>query len=106
MTTSAAGKGDDYRPVNGTSFRNNYENIRKECGCEFGTKCGCEKVKIAFASDIPTCECCGDSWCPTHEMHYADCDCVGPGNAEELGYTLKEIDGQLYGFKGSSRASS
>ena len=107
MTPSAAGKGDDYRPVNGTEFRKNYSNIRKECGCEFGTKCGCEKVKIVFAGDLDLCECCEEElYCPIHEMHYADCDCVGPSNAEELGYTLKEIDGVLYGFKGASEASA
>lgn len=80
MTTpSSAGKGDDYRPVNGDSFRKNYANIRKDCGCEFGTRCECERVEIAFAADLPICECCEDSWCPTHAMHYVDCDCVGPG---------------------------
>jgi hypothetical protein len=94
-----AGKGDKPRPYSATTYGRNFGDIRKECGCPFGVKCCCEKVKIVFARDLPICECCEDSWCSTHNMHYADCPCIGPGNAEEGGYILKELDGQLYGFR-------
>lgn len=95
-----AGKGDKPRPYSPAKFGGNFDAIRKECGCRLGAKCGCEKVKIVFAHELPVCECCEEElWCPIHEMHYADCECVGPMNAEEEGYTLKEIDGILYGFK-------
>jgi hypothetical protein len=32
-------------------------------------------------------------------MHYADCACVGPHNADELGYDVVEEDGKLVGVK-------
>lgn len=54
-------------------------------------------VPIVMASDLPECECCEEPWCPTHDQHYADCECVGPDNAEEQGLELREIDGKLYG---------
>ena len=93
-------KGDHPRPYKPAKFNANFEEIKKPCGCAFGTKCDCERVKIVFAGDLELCEDCQEElWCPIHEMHYADCDCVGPSNAEELGYTLKEIDGVLYGFR-------
>lgn len=53
-------------------------------------------VPIVCASELPPCECCGEPWCPIHEKHYADCACIGPHNAEDLGYTLVETDGKLY----------
>jgi hypothetical protein len=33
------------------------------------------------------------------QQHYADCACVGPGNADELGYDLMESNGIIYGIK-------
>jgi len=50
-----------------------------------------------MASDLPVCECCEEPWCFTHHQHYADCECVGPDNAEEQGLELREIYGRLYG---------
>lgn len=32
-------------------------------------------------------------------MHYADCNCVGPDQAEEMGYSLEHINGTLYGVR-------
>jgi hypothetical protein len=32
------------------------------------------------------------------QQHYADCECVGPGNADELGYDVIEENGKLYGI--------
>jgi hypothetical protein len=31
--------------------------------------------------------------------HYADCGCVGVGNAEDEDWDLQEIDGTLYGVR-------
>ena len=59
-----------------------------------------ERVPIVCASDCPPCPCCGDEpYCEKHQMHYADCDCVGPHNAEELGYEVVEENGKLWGVK-------
>ena len=32
----------------------------------------------------------------TYETHYYDCPCVGPHNAEDLGYEVMEINGKFY----------
>jgi hypothetical protein len=37
--------------------------------------------------------------CPNCQDHYADCPCVGPHNAEDEGYKLREEGGILYGIK-------
>ena len=58
-----------------------------------------EKIPIVFASECESCDCCEEPWCLKHQQHYADCGCVGPHNAEELGYTLIEENGRLYGIK-------
>lgn len=58
-----------------------------------------KEVRIVFATDLPLCECCNEPWCPIHLKHYADCECVGPHNAEELGYRLVKKDKILYGVK-------
>ena len=58
-----------------------------------------DRVPVVCASDLPDCECCGEKWCSTHNEHYADCACVGPHNAEELGYDVIEVKGKLYGVK-------
>jgi hypothetical protein len=61
-----------------------------------------KRVRIVFADELPDCECCEDKWCLEHKMHYADCPCVGPTNAEELGYKLVEDgDGVLWGVQAS-----
>lgn len=43
------------------------------------------REKIVFAADCPPCECCGEPWCEEHDMHYADCPCLGPHSEENLG---------------------
>jgi hypothetical protein len=55
-----------------------------------------EKVRIKTAADCIECPDCGEPYCEEHEAHYADCDCIGPHNAEDLGYTVDEIDGVLW----------
>ena len=56
-------------------------------------------IPIVLASDCPPCACCGEPWCKTCEMHYADCDCIGPHNAEDHGFEVVERDGKLVGVK-------
>ena len=58
-----------------------------------------ERMRIVFANELPECECCGEPWCAVHVEHYADCDCVGPCNAEDEGWQLEERDGILYGIR-------
>lgn len=58
-----------------------------------------ERVPVVFAIDCPPCECCGEPYCATHKMHYADCECVGPHNAAELGYRIRVVDGKVWGYK-------
>jgi hypothetical protein len=53
-------------------------------------------IPIIHADELPKCEDCGEPWCPTHKKHYADCDCIGPSNAEELGYTIVRRKGRLF----------
>jgi hypothetical protein len=52
-------------------------------------------VKIKFADDCIPCPDCGEPWCEEHAMHYSDCACIGPSNAEDFGEVV-EIDGELY----------
>lgn len=52
-------------------------------------------VKIKFASDCIPCPDCGEPWCEEHQMHYADCPCIGPSNAEDYGEIIT-IDDELY----------
>lgn len=63
------------------------------------TKKRTERVRIVFADELPDCPCCGEKWCLTHEQHYADCPCVGPHNAEDLGYKLVTVRGIMYGVR-------
>jgi hypothetical protein len=58
-----------------------------------------ERKRIIFAADLPECECCGEPWCSVCLEHYAACKCVGPRNAEELGYTIIEENGVLWAMK-------
>lgn len=55
-----------------------------------------ERVRIRFASDCRPCTNCGEAWCDECQLHYADCRCLGPHNAEDAGWTLVEINGVLY----------
>lgn len=58
-----------------------------------------DRVRIIFACDLPQCDDCEETWCPLHAMHFADCPCVGPDDAEERGFRLVEEGGALYGIK-------
>lgn len=49
---------------------------------------------IVFAADLPLCDCCGEPYCSTCDVHYADCECLGP---TQDGVTYKTIDGILFG---------
>lgn len=46
--------------------------------------------EVVFAMTLPDCECCDDKWCPFHEAHYFECDCIGP---TQDGATYKTING-------------
>lgn len=72
------------------------ENIHGHCE---GNGEAVERMRIVFASELPECECCGEPWCAIHMEHYTDCDCIGPSNAEDLGYKIEEINGILYATK-------
>ena len=58
-----------------------------------------DRVLIVHASDCGVCPDCGEPWCPLHNTHYADCECVGPHDAEERGYEVVEQNGKLWGIK-------
>ena len=51
---------------------------------------------VVFASDLPKCECCDEPWCPTCSAHYHECNCLGPSEAEDLGYELFDLFGKTY----------
>lgn len=60
-----------------------------------------ERVRIRFAADCSECPDCGELWCGECSAHYADCECVGPSNAEDAGWSLVERQGVLYGERPS-----
>ena len=56
-----------------------------------------KRVPIVFADQLPECDCCGEPYCPIHEMHFSDCTCVGPSNAEDDGWKIEEDEnGKLW----------
>jgi hypothetical protein len=58
-----------------------------------------ERTRIVCADELTKCEDCGEPFCLIHGEHYADCDCLGPCNAEDEGWELQEQDGVLYGIR-------
>ena len=59
-----------------------------------------ECVRIVFACDCPPCPDCGEPVCVSCKEHYADCECLGPDNAEEEGWKLVEdSQGVLYAVR-------
>jgi len=46
--------------------------------------------KVAYASDMLECEMCEEPFCPEHNDHYADCECIGPTQDDA---TYKKICG-------------
>jgi len=52
---------------------------------------------VIFAGDLPLCECCGEErFCPVHECHYGDCNCLWP---TEDGADYKEVGGVMFGSR-------
>lgn len=49
---------------------------------------------VLFASDCAPCDLCGEPLCEKCEVHYADCDCIGPTQDDE--YEYSELDGVLW----------
>jgi hypothetical protein len=72
------------------------QNLPRDSECDGGAM---ERVRIVFAENCYPCPHCGEPFCLECREHYAECKCVGPSNAEDLGYELREIDGTLYGFR-------
>ena len=60
-----------------------------------GTRIEC--VRILAAHECRRCPACGEAWCARCRMHYAECACVGPHNAERMGWTLVARGGELFG---------
>ena len=58
-----------------------------------------ERVRVVFADELEPCAGCGEPWCEIHDEHYADCDCLGPSNAEDDGWDLEEIGGIIYAVR-------
>ena len=51
-------------------------------------------IRVKFAMECIPCQCCGEEpWCDEHDMHFAECDCVGP---TQDGYDYREIKGIMY----------
>ncbi len=46
--------------------------------------------RVMAAADMLECDHCGEPFCPEHNKHYADCDCIGPHEDE---VTFKMIEG-------------
>jgi hypothetical protein len=58
-----------------------------------------QESRIVFADDLRKCECCKEPYCDICNTHYSDCDCLGPSNAEEEGWSLVERDNVLYAIR-------
>ena len=58
-----------------------------------------ELIPIVYADELPPCTLCGEPWCDKHDMHYNECPCIGPHNAEEKGYEIVIIDGKEFARK-------
>jgi hypothetical protein len=50
-------------------------------------------AKVVMAADMLECEECGEPFCPEHNNHYADCDCIVPMEDEAM---YKTFDGVLF----------
>ena len=49
--------------------------------------------RVVHAMDMLECDDCGELYCPEHEMHYADCPCIGPTEDE---VEMKLVDGVMF----------
>ena len=53
-----------------------------------------EWQKVVFANELSLCDYCSEElWCPIHNTHYDECECIGPME-DDVEY--QEIDGTLY----------
>ena len=52
-------------------------------------------TEVVFAGDLPLCEACEESYCDKCDLHYADCDCIGPTECES-DVEYEEVGGILY----------
>ena len=52
--------------------------------------------RIKYAFECSECDCCEEHWCDECGEHYADCDCLGPSEADDRGLEVVEIDGIEY----------
>jgi hypothetical protein len=50
---------------------------------------------VVFADDLPVCLDCGEPYYTKHNMHYADCPCIGP-TEDEQEVEYKTIEGNEY----------
>ena len=39
---------------------------------------------IKYASDMEQCNSCGEAFCDIHKKHYADCECIGPDEEDNI----------------------
>ena len=60
---------------------------------------------VVYADDLPNCLDCGEPYCKKHDMHYADCPCIGP-TEDESEVEYKEINGNLYARRISHEQST
>jgi hypothetical protein len=49
--------------------------------------------RVMSFADMIECEDCEEPFCPEHQMHYADCDCIGPTESD---VEYKSSDGFLF----------
>jgi hypothetical protein len=48
--------------------------------------------RIVYASDCYPCPDCCEPVCPVCHIHYAECDCPGPDNADDYGYDSEPFE--------------
>jgi hypothetical protein len=49
--------------------------------------------RVMSSAEMIECEDCEEPFCPEHQMHYADCDCIGPTESD---VEYKSSDGILF----------
>ena len=52
--------------------------------------------RVMGAADMLECDSCGEPFCPEHNAHYGDCECIGPHEDEA---TIKFVDGVMFGTR-------
>ena len=57
---------------------------------------GRNAIPVVYAHDMVPCGCCAEPFCLKHDMHYWECDCLGPAEAQDYGMEIVVVDDVEY----------